>query len=98
MSDQGRWLHLQAEGFRAASHEPEFPYRERTTPFILVTRDGRLAQAQTVADKRRLLTRWRDGDLLLAVWPGQWHSSVFIIDDLPTVTLALRQNGRERPV
>jgi len=94
MSSQAKLGALQAGGFRLASVEPEFPYRERTTPFILVTREGNLYLAQTVTDKRRLLTRWREGDLLLAVWPRQQRSDVFIIDDLPTVTLALQQNGR----
>ncbi len=94
MSSQAKLAALQAGGFRLASVEPEFPYRENTTPFILVTREGSLHLAQTITDKRRLLDRWREGDVLLAVWPRQRRSEVFIIEDLPAVTLALRQIGR----
>lgn len=94
VSSQAKLTALQAGGFQLASLEPEFPYGEPTTPFLLVTPGGNLYLAQTITDKRRLLARWRDGDVLLAVWPRQRRSEVFIIDDLPAVTLALRQSGR----
>jgi len=47
--------------------------------------DG-LGQCRTVANLRDALARARSGETLLyAVWPGQWQSDRYLVDDLDTL-------------
>lgn len=66
---------------RLASEAP-YPYRSNRAPFILLTLEsGEMSIGQTPREKRELLFVARHGDLILSVWPGEWRSDVFIIDD-----------------
>jgi hypothetical protein len=57
----------------------DFPYRSSTTCFIEVAVDGTV----TGGDGRGAYERAVAGESrLYAVWPGQWSSDLFLIDDL----------------
>ena len=58
-----------------------FPYGAKTVPFIRITPTGVVTTAQTSAGKYLMLVQAKDEDLILAVWPGNWASDVFLIDD-----------------
>lgn len=77
--------------FRSASASREFPYGLDTVPFILV----KAGRAQSYAKKRRdkltmLTTR---GGTILAAWPGQWSTDVFVIDDRSIAKRVLSQSA-----
>ncbi len=55
------------------------PLKSQRVPLLLIHK-GELTEAQGVMDKRKLLQKYVIGDLLLAVWPGQWSSDTFIVD------------------
>ena len=57
----------------------EVPLTAATVPFILITSDT-VYVAKNVTDKRDLLSKYKDGDTLLAPWPGQWSTDVFEVD------------------
>jgi hypothetical protein len=76
-------------------NDTAFPFAEDTTAFILVYeglgfgKGGRSFDPASTFDKKRELveramTCDKEGDEvhLLAVWPGQKRSDVFLIDDL----------------
>lgn len=69
-----------------------FPWRARDVPFIQITADGEIRQAQGIGDKRAMLEEAGTNDCLLAAWPGQWRQDVFLIDDR-----AAAQQGLEPP-
>ncbi|MGW2034770.1 hypothetical protein [Streptomyces sp. NPDC001811] len=63
----------------AAAVGTEFPYTLGTTCYIEVHKDGRVTQgAGNDAYRRALAGESR----LFAVWPGQWRSDLFAIDNL----------------
>src|SRR5580698_1633246 len=64
--------------YRQASTSGNFPYDADTVPYILI-KGGKIAWASKQSGKLALL-RERGGKIL-AVWPGQWSSDVFEIDD-----------------
>jgi hypothetical protein len=64
--------------YRQASTSENFPYDADTVPYILI-KGGKIAWANKQPGKLALL-RERGGKIL-AVWPGQWSSDVFEIDD-----------------
>ena len=70
------------QGFRQASVAEYFPYRAKTVPFIMITKHGTAETAQHPKDKLCMVLAKEEGDVILAVWPGQWRSDVFEIDDL----------------
>lgn len=68
----------------AAETDGRFPYASNTVPFILIEPDAAPQWAQKVNDKLILVTRAKQiaGSTLLAVWPGNWRTDVFKVDDL----------------
>jgi hypothetical protein len=64
--------------FRQASASESFPYGADTVPYILI-KGGKITWANSPAGKLALLKE--RGGKILAVWPGQWSSDVFEIDD-----------------
>lgn len=57
----------------------EFPYKLTTMCYIEVARDGKVAFGRDNGSYQRA----RSGESrLYAVWPGQWYSHLFAIDDL----------------
>ncbi|WP_093500185.1 hypothetical protein [Streptomyces sp. Ag109_O5-10] len=63
----------------AAAAGKDFPYTLDTTCYIEVHEDGRVTQgAGPDAYQRAVAGESR----LFAVWPGQWRSDLFVIDDL----------------
>ncbi len=70
----------------AAAAGKEFPYRSPTTCYIEVHQDGKV----TSGADRGTYERARSGESrLFAVWPGQWRSDLFVIDDLDEYARAL---------
>lgn len=57
----------------------EFPYRLRTMCYIEVHKDGQVTHGRD-ADTYRRATAGESR--LFAVWPGEWSSDLFAIDDL----------------
>ncbi len=70
-----------------ASEVSHFPYRSQKVPFILV-KDGVTLWENTITGKRRLLAE-ADGLTLLAPWPGEWRTDVFVVDDVDKAELEL---------
>ena len=63
----------------AAATGKEFPYESPTTCYIEVRQDGSVTQGMGQGAYERA----RSGESrIFAVWPGQWRSDLFIIDDL----------------
>jgi hypothetical protein len=63
----------------AAAAGKDFPYMSSTTCYIEVAEDGMVSHG-TDADTYE---RVRSGkSRLFAVWPGEWSSHLFAIDDL----------------
>lgn len=63
----------------AAAAGKDFPYTARTTCYIEVHKDGTVTHGNDRAAHERALA----GDSrLFAVWPGEWSSDLFVIDDL----------------
>lgn len=70
----------------AAASGMDFPYGSPTTCYIEVHKDGKVTQG---AD-HTAYERARAGESrLFAVWPGQWRSDLFVIDDLDEYARAL---------
>src|SRR5258705_11560759 len=57
----------------------EFPYRLGTMWYIEVGSDGSVSQGADAAAYQRALA---GESRLFAVWPGNWRSDLFVIDDL----------------
>ncbi len=68
-----------AEPRSAGALGTEFPYRLRTMCYVEVAADGRVSQGSDEAAYRRALA---GESRLFAVWPGDYRSDLFAIDDL----------------
>lgn len=64
--------------FRQAADSENFPYEANTVPFIMV-KGGKVTWAGRKAGKIAMLKE--RGGKILAVWPGEWSSDVFEIND-----------------
>ncbi|MCX4683930.1 hypothetical protein OG401_06320 [Kitasatospora purpeofusca] len=63
----------------AAAAGSDFPYTSRTTCYIEISDDGTVSHGTDAGTYERA----RSGkSRLFAVWPGNWSSDLFIIDDL----------------
>lgn len=71
--------------FRQAADSENFPYGA-DTPFIMV-KSGKVTWAGRKADKIAMLKE--RGGKILAVWPGQWSSDVFEVNDRVRALAAL---------
>ena len=70
----------------AAQSGSDFPYRDPTVCYIEVGNEGTVSQGiDAEAWKRAKAGESR----LFAVWPGQWRSDLFAIDDLDQLAGAL---------
>ena len=69
---------------RSAKEQEFFPYDSKQVCYILVTNSGAVSQVQH--NQSELSVAFKaisEGQAALyAVWPGQWISDLFIIDDL----------------
>jgi len=74
--------------FRLTSASAEFPYGSNLVLFILF-KSASLSYAKSRQDKLNVL-RERGGKIL-AVWPGQWSSDVFELDDKSLARRVLQQ-------
>ncbi|THA62337.1 hypothetical protein E6P78_23280 [Streptomyces sp. A0958] len=63
----------------AAAVGIDFPYTARTTCYIEVHDDGRVTHGNDRAAYERAVA---GKSRLFAVWPGEWSSDLFMIDDL----------------
>ncbi|MFB7631061.1 hypothetical protein ACFC0M_08935 [Streptomyces sp. NPDC056149] len=63
----------------AAAAGRDFPYTSRTTCYIELHTDGRVTHG---ADRTTYERAVAGESKLYAVWPGQWSSHLFVIDDL----------------
>ncbi|RPE33835.1 hypothetical protein [Kitasatospora cineracea] len=63
----------------AAAAGRDFPYTSRTTCYIEISEDGTVSHGTDSGTYERA----RSGkSTLYAVWPGEWSSHLFVIDDL----------------
>ena len=62
----------------------EFPYDSKYVCFIEQTKDGEVKDVGTcVGDRRSVYYRVKyEGSKLFCVWPGEWRSDLFLIDDI----------------
>lgn len=68
---------------RSAKATEGFPYRSKTVCFMQLSPNGELKQ---LTDRKEKCDAYLEAKLgncqIVAVWPGQWRSDLFIIDDL----------------
>ncbi len=68
---------------RSAKEAGCFPYGSKLVCYIEVFPNGEVRQISTKAEKKEALQNvLSDKSKLFAVWPGQWRSDLFLIDDL----------------
>lgn len=60
-----------------------FPYSSKHVCYMELFPDGELNQLSDKQEKLRAYVRASIGESkIVAVWPGQWRSDLFIVDDL----------------
>lgn len=68
---------------RSSAESGCFPYGSKLVCFMELFPNGELNQLWNKQDKLRAYIRASTGESkIVAVWPGQWRSDLFIIDDL----------------
>ena len=69
---------------RKASEQDYFPYSSKLVCYIELTKDKEIRQIQNyVQEKCDIYFRVKnEGSKLYAVWPGQYSSNLFEIDDI----------------
>ncbi len=68
---------------RSAKEAGCFPYRSKIVCYMELTNDGNIKQLSNRNEKLEAYLNAKAGiSKILAVWPGQWRSDLFIIDDL----------------
>ena len=68
---------------RSAKETGCFPYSSKRVCYIEVFPDGTVKQVSSVMEKKEAFENVScQRSQLFAVWPGQWRSDLFIIDDL----------------
>ena len=69
---------------RSAKEQEYFPYDSKTTCYILIGKNGEVNQvSHTIKELQEAYNAVKnDSATLYAVWPGQWRSDLFIIDDI----------------
>ena len=73
---------------RLASEAP-FPYTSQRVCYIERYSDGTLHQIRTKAQMAEAITAARTGVIdIVAVWPGEYRSDLFVIDDLDALAVA----------
>lgn len=73
---------------RLASESP-FPYKSQRVCYIERHASGMLHQIRTKAHMTEAITSARAGTIdIVAVWPGEYRSDLFVIDDLDALAEA----------
>ena len=68
---------------RSAKETGCFPYRSKLVCYMELSNDGSIKQLSTKNEKFQAYLNAKAGNSqILAVWPGQWRSDLFLIDDL----------------
>lgn len=85
-------LDRSATSLRSASAQDYFPYDAKTVAYIEIKNDGEISNpGRFINDLRQATRRAIAGEsLIIAVWPGQWRSDAFIIDDLDQLAKAIK--------
>jgi hypothetical protein len=78
---------IEGTNARLASKQDWFPYRAKTVSYMELGRDGKLMQisghAASREERHAALHRACAGlSVIYAVWPGEWLSDMFLMDDL----------------
>lgn len=70
--------------YRSAKECDVFPYTSKYVCYIAISKDGEINQVgKRPADRKAALLDAQLGKIrLFCVWPGQWSSDLFEIDDL----------------
>ena len=67
---------------RLSSEVEWFPYGSKLVCYIEVKNDGEVRQLHTKKEKQDALQNMiHESSRIFAVWPGQWRSDLFLIDD-----------------
>lgn len=72
----------------SAVNGDEFPYDWNRVCYMELSEDGELRQLRYKDDLRQAVERARQGSQIYAVWPGQYRSDLFLIDDLDALATA----------
>lgn len=76
---------------RSAKETDGFPYGNNRACYIELFATGGIKQLATYRDKIDGYVHAKSGiSKLFAVWPGHWHSDLFIIDDLEAFRIGQR--------
>lgn len=68
---------------RSAKETEYFPYKSKLLCYIEVFPNGEVKQLKSITEKREAFYNARGKrSNVYAVWPGEWRSDLFIIDDL----------------
>lgn len=74
---------LDVKSLRMVSDQGEFyPYKAKRAPLIRIDLlAATVTYAKTRAEKRAMLLDRTDDQVFISVWPGEWSSDVFFVDD-----------------
>lgn len=76
---------------RSAKEAGCFPYGSDTVCFMEVSANSEIKQLSNKTEKRTAYLNAVSGvSKIYAVWPGQWRSDLFIVDDLDAFCVAQR--------
>ena len=68
---------------RSAKETGCFPYRSKLVCYMELSNEGDIKQLSTRDAKFQAYLNYKAGvSKILAVWPGQWRSDLFIVDEL----------------
>lgn len=68
---------------RSAKEAGCFPYNRRDVCYMEVFPDGTINQLSSDSEKYEAASRAkRNMSAIYAVWPGNWRSDLFVIDDI----------------
>ncbi|HSV67765.1 MAG TPA: hypothetical protein VLJ59_17935 [Mycobacteriales bacterium] len=86
------------EARRSSETEGRFPYGGPGRICYIEHRDDGLDECRQVEDLQAALQRARSGETrLYAVWPGQWRSDLYLIDELDSLADAIGLPADEPP-
>jgi hypothetical protein len=72
----------------------KIPWTVRTVVLIRVDAKGVVWRANSITDKRKLITLATSRDLVLVAWPGTYTQEIFYVDNLAMVRREIaRSNG-----
>src|SRR5262249_15754736 len=84
---------FKCENFRSFDGGPATCWNG-SSGLVLVKKTGEIIYGRVTGEKKELLARYQEGDVLLLAWHGQWQTDIFIVT--PADFAELPDNPTER--